>query len=165
MIQARTTEVRPSLVVSHISRNGDEGVNGLRSASRHGSSSRAPNALDPVCRNGRPYSLDKDLYYAANKETKSVALGSAYGSLRRHDDCFAHPGDSGVGRLLSLEMSFSVGGVFLFFSRQLLDHWQRGRSSPTDLAFLRASRGPYRNADVRHVRERTFRYPDPNFGG
>jgi len=69
-----------------------------------------------------------------------------------------------VGLLLSLEMFFSVGGIFLFFRRQLLDRWLRGRPSPADLARPRASREPYWNADVRHVRERTVRYPDPNLG-
>jgi hypothetical protein len=53
---------------------------------------------------------------------------------------------------------------YLFFRRQLLNRWLRGRPSPADLARPRASRKPYWKADVRHVRERTVRYPDPNFG-
>ena len=94
-----------------------------------------------------------------------MAFRRAYGSVRSRDDRSANLGDFGLGLLLSLEMSFIVGGCFLFLSRQLLDRWLRGRSSPADLALPRTSRGPYWNADVWHVRERTVRHPDPNFGG
>jgi hypothetical protein len=69
-----------------------------------------------------------------------------------------------VGQLLSLEMLFGVGGFVLCFSRQLLDGWLRGRSSPAFLAIPRTGREPYWNADVWNVRERTVRHPDPSFG-
>lgn len=70
-----------------------------------------------------------------------------------------------MGLLLSLEMFFSVGSLFLFFSRQLLNRGLRRRSSPADLAIPGTGRKPYRNADVWHVRERTVRHPDSSFGG
>jgi hypothetical protein len=69
-----------------------------------------------------------------------------------------------VGLLLSLEMFFSVGGFFLFFSRYLLDRGLRRRSSPADLAIPGTGREPYWNADVWNVGERTVCHPDSNFG-
>ena len=69
-----------------------------------------------------------------------------------------------MGLLLSLELLSSVGGCFLFFSRQFFDRGLRGPSSLADLAIPGTGRGSNRNGDVRHVRERTVRDPDPNFG-
>ena len=88
----------------------------------------------------------------------------ADGSFRSGYDCSASLGDCGVGLLLSLEMFFSVGGIFLFLGCQLLDRRLRGRPSPADLATVGASREPYRNANVWNVRERTVRNPDSNLG-
>src|SRR5262249_39841915 len=114
-------------------------------------------ALRSVRWDGRIYPLGKDQHRARYEGAQPLAFFCVDDSVHDRHDRFAHFRDYPLGRVLSLALSFVLGGRFLLLGNELFDRWLWGCRSTASLATVRSGRGRYRCVHVRPLGERTLR--------